>query len=69
MAIRQNIQMCIEGVLWWAFLDYCERKGAGTSSEGIRALIRETPEYQKKEKELIPKQENQNSQNGIAANT
>jgi hypothetical protein len=46
------VNMGFEGVLWRAFQRFCARKGALDSREGVRELIRETPEFRQLEAAL-----------------
>ena len=44
--IAQNIQIRLNGTIFTAFQIFCAKRGCELSSEGIRAMIRELPEYQ-----------------------
>jgi len=53
MGIGNVINATLNGTLWTAFQGFCARKGIKHSSEGVRALVRETPEFRRLERALM----------------
>ena len=45
--INENISGKLEGIVLNAFQLFCSKRGIQTGGEGIRAMIRELPEYRR----------------------
>jgi len=59
--IGQNIQIRLNGTIFTAFQIFCAKRCCENSAEGIRAIIRELPEYKElaEPKPTESEQENQ----------
>ena len=64
MALSRAITINFDGMIWGAFQRFCFRKGVENTKEGIRALIRETPEFLEFEAAMVRKQQAEQENGG-----
>ncbi len=57
MALSRATTISFDGMIWGAFQRFCYRKGVENSREGIRALVRELPEFKESEEAMICRQQ------------